>query len=154
MGFDVPARTKLGREFLIFLLGSTLSSHPKNGAFPFKESLDTIDRRPLGRPENLRLSQKETSMSGGRGVIIDVLVQPRSSQDEVLGMDSAGWLRVRVAAPPVEGAANKRLIELLARHFGVPKGNVTILTGAKGRRKRVRISGDSRAIRVMLHPDQ
>jgi uncharacterized protein (TIGR00251 family) len=80
-------------------------------------------------------------MSGVRGVIINVLVQPRALRDEVLEPDSTGVLRVRVTSAPVEGAANKRLIELLARHYGVHRSKVSILTGAKGRRKRVLIAG-------------
>ena len=76
-----------------------------------------------------------------RDTIIDVLVQPRASSNEVLGPGEDGRMKVRVTAPPVDGAANKSLIELLARHFGVPKKNITILTGAGSRRKRVKIEG-------------
>jgi uncharacterized protein (TIGR00251 family) len=85
--------------------------------------------------------EEGTSMSGAQGVIIDVLVQPRASRDEVLGPDSAGMLKVRVAAPPVEGAANKRLVEILAKYYDVPKSSVKILAGARGRRKRVLVAG-------------
>lgn len=77
----------------------------------------------------------------GREITIDVLVQPRASRNEVLGPDEAGLIRVRVTAPPVEGAANKSLIELLARHFNVPKRNITIVSGSRGRRKKVRVAG-------------
>ena len=78
---------------------------------------------------------------GGREITINVLVQPRASRNEVLGIDEAGRVRVRVTAPPVEGAANKSLIELLARHFGVPRRNITIVSGSKGRRKKVKVAG-------------
>ena len=78
---------------------------------------------------------------GGRDITIDVLVQPRASRSEILGADEAGRIRVRVTAPPVEGAANKSLIELLARHYGVSKRNITIVAGARGRLKRVKIAG-------------
>ena len=80
-------------------------------------------------------------MSDARGVIIDVLVQPRASRDEVLGLDGEGRLKVRVTAPPVEGAANKKVVDLVARYYKVPKSQVTILGGAKGRRKRVLVAG-------------
>ena len=80
-------------------------------------------------------------MSDVLGVIIDVLVQPRASRDEVMGLDGAGRLKVRVTAAPVEGAANKRVIELIARHYKVSKSRVTIIAGARGRRKRVLIAG-------------
>jgi uncharacterized protein (TIGR00251 family) len=77
----------------------------------------------------------------GREIIIHVLVQPRASRNEVVGSDEAGRLRARVTAPPVEGAANKSLVELLARHFSVPKSNITIVAGARGRLKRVKVTG-------------
>jgi uncharacterized protein (TIGR00251 family) len=77
----------------------------------------------------------------GREIIIHVLVQPRASKNEVVGSDEAGRLRVRVTAPPVEGAANKGLVKLLARHFNVPKSNITIEAGARGRLKRVKVTG-------------
>ena len=80
-------------------------------------------------------------MSGPRGVIINVLVQPRASRDEVLGPDDSGVFRVRVTAPPVEGAANRKVVDLIARRYKVPKSKVTILAGAKGRRKRVLVEG-------------
>jgi uncharacterized protein (TIGR00251 family) len=76
-----------------------------------------------------------------RDTIIDVLVQPRASRNEVLGPGDDGRIKVRVTAPPVGGAANKSLIELLARHYGVPKKNITILAGAGSRRKTIRIEG-------------
>lgn len=77
----------------------------------------------------------------GRAITIDVLVQPRASRNEVLGADEAGRIKVRVTAPPIEGAANKSLIELLARHFSVPERNITIVSGSRGRRKKVRVAG-------------
>ena len=52
-----------------------------------------------------------------------------------------GMLLVRLAAPPVEGAANAALIELLASLTGCPKRDVTIVAGQKSREKRVRIAG-------------
>lgn len=76
-----------------------------------------------------------------RDTIIDVLVQPRASKNEVLGPGEDGRIKVRVTAPPVGGAANKGLIELLASHFDVPKKNITILLGAGSRRKRIKIEG-------------
>ncbi len=78
---------------------------------------------------------------GGRGITIDVLVQPRASRNEVLGTDEAGRMKVRVTAPPVEGAANECIVDLLSRHFGVPKRNIAIVSGERGRRKKVRIAG-------------
>ncbi len=52
-----------------------------------------------------------------------------------------GALEVRVGAPPVEGAANDALLELLARELGVPRRALVLVSGDHGRSKRVRIEG-------------
>ena len=72
--------------------------------------------------------------------VLQLRVTPRARRD-ALGAMEAGVLPVRLAAPPVEGAANKALILLLARALGVPRSAIEIESGARGRRKRVRISG-------------
>jgi uncharacterized protein len=69
-----------------------------------------------------------------------VQVVPRASRSEVLG-EHNGALRVRVAAPPVEGAANNELIATLAKALGVPRRNIEIESGVTGKRKRVSIRG-------------
>jgi uncharacterized protein (TIGR00251 family) len=67
-------------------------------------------------------------------------VQPRAARDEVVGWQ-AGELRVRVTAAPVEGDANRAVVELLARVLGVRVGAVTIVRGVRGRHKLVRVEG-------------
>jgi uncharacterized protein (TIGR00251 family) len=69
---------------------------------------------------------------------ITIAVKPNAKKE---GVEAApdGTLTVRVSAPPVEGKANERVGELLAKHFGVPKSRVTIVRGASGRRKIVEI---------------
>ena len=52
-----------------------------------------------------------------------------------------GALEVRVSAPPVEGAANEAIVELLARVLALPRRAITLLSGEHGRSKRVRIEG-------------
>jgi uncharacterized protein (TIGR00251 family) len=52
-----------------------------------------------------------------------------------------GRLRVRLAAPPVEGAANEELVRFLSRSLGVPQGAVSVTAGAGGRRKTVLVRG-------------
>jgi uncharacterized protein len=74
-------------------------------------------------------------------IIIAVRVTPRSGRDEVVGVDAAGVLRVRVTAAPVEGAANRALVRTLAAALDVPASAVTIVAGANGRQKRVRLAG-------------
>jgi len=74
------------------------------------------------------------------GIIIEVKVAPRSSKAGIVGlMDN--MLKVKLTAPPVDGAANDQLIELLAEKYGVSKSNITILRGATSRRKTVKIMG-------------
>lgn len=70
-----------------------------------------------------------------------VRVQPRAARDEVVGWRADGALAVRVAAPPVEGAANAAVGALLARALGVRGGAVEVVHGARGRDKLVRVTG-------------
>jgi len=86
----------------------------------------------------------------GATVRINVYVQPRASRTEVAGTYD-GVLKVRLAAPPVEGAANAALIEFVADKLGVAKSRVRIVAGASSRRKVLEIEGvDERAVTAML----
>lgn len=67
-------------------------------------------------------------------------VIPRASRDEVVGVE-AGELKVRLAAPPVEGAANAALVNLLAHRLGLAKSQVTLLRGETSRHKIVAVVG-------------
>ena len=69
-----------------------------------------------------------------------VKVVPKSSRNEILGPMADGTLKVRIAAPPDKGKANAELCAFLARHYGVPKSAVTILSGQTSPRKLVRIA--------------
>jgi len=73
-----------------------------------------------------------------------VRVVPRASKSSVAGAHD-GALRVRVAAPPVEGAANEELMRLLARELGVPARAVEIESGQTSKLKRVSVRGASAA---------
>jgi len=75
-----------------------------------------------------------------RGLTFAVRVVPRASRSELVG-EQRGALRVRIAAPPVEGAANKELIKLLSKSFKLPKNAVQIISGLTSRNKIVRIKG-------------
>ncbi len=72
---------------------------------------------------------------------ITVRVQPRASADGVLGFLSDGTLRLRVTAPPVDGAANEAVRKLLAKSLGVARSAVHVTHGKTARRKLVRVSG-------------
>jgi uncharacterized protein len=78
------------------------------------------------------------------GVVLEVLVQPRASRTRVVG-EHDGRLKVQLAAPPVEGEANRALIEFLAEALDVPKADVVLQRGETGRRKTVRVAGVSAA---------
>jgi uncharacterized protein len=75
-------------------------------------------------------------------VTITVRVTPRGGRDAVIGWRAAdGVLLLRVAAPPVEGAANKAVANLLAETLGVKRGQVTLTSGETSRDKRFRVDG-------------
>ena len=74
------------------------------------------------------------------GVELVVLVQPRASRTKVVG-EHDGRLKIALAAPPVDGAANAALIEFLSDELGVRKSDVTLLDGDTGRRKRLAVRG-------------
>lgn len=69
-----------------------------------------------------------------------VRVVPRASKSEVVG-EHDGMLKVRIASPPVDGAANEALVKLLAKTFGVSKIAVEIVSGQSSKTKQVRITG-------------
>ena len=71
---------------------------------------------------------------------IKVRVLPKSSRTQIIGIEDETY-KVKLTAPPVEGKANKALIELLARRFGIGKGRVEIVSGRRSRLKTVRIYG-------------
>jgi uncharacterized protein len=73
-------------------------------------------------------------------LILELHVQPGAARTEFAG-EYGGRLKLRLAAPPVEGKANAALVAFLAEYYGVPKRNVRILAGASSRRKRVLIEG-------------
>lgn len=73
-----------------------------------------------------------------------IRVIPRASLSEIAG-EHDGAVKVRLAAPPVDGAANAELIKLLAKRFGVAKSDVAIVAGETSKNKRVKISNITRA---------
>lgn len=75
-----------------------------------------------------------------RGLTFAVRIVPRASRTEIAG-EYNGALRIRIAAPPVEGAANRELIRLLAKIFKLPQNAVEIVSGAGSRNKIVHVAG-------------
>ena len=87
------------------------------------------------------------------GVRLWVRVQPRASANEVAGIHGDA-LKVRLTAPPVEGAANESLVELLSATFDIPQYAITIVAGAGSRSKVVELAGlTEERVRSMVEHD-
>ena len=71
---------------------------------------------------------------GGNGVLISIRVQPGSRKSEIVG-PLGDSLKIKIAAPPVEGAANEALREFLAEKLGVSKSKIQLLKGQSSRQK-------------------
>ena len=74
------------------------------------------------------------------GILLRLRVVPRASRTEILGIQG-GLLRIRLAAVPVDGAANEALIRFLADRIAVPRSAVRVVSGQTSRSKVVEISG-------------
>lgn len=88
--------------------------------------------------------------SGGL-TVVEVLVTPNAPRDGVSGFD--GWrkrIEVRVRERPVGEKANRALLKLFSATFGVPRGDVVLLRGRKGREKSVGIKLDQVRVRAVL----
>ena len=73
---------------------------------------------------------------------LNVHVQPNAKRNEILGFDG-DILRLRVAAPPVEGKANKAVVALLSNVLHVPKSSISLTQGQKAKLKVFSIEGAS-----------
>ena len=87
------------------------------------------------------------------GVVFSVHVQPRASRCEICPPKD-GELRLRLTSPPVEDAANKQCVELIAKALGIAKSRVTIRTGAKSRHKVVQVAGVESAFIAALFNEE
>ena len=78
--------------------------------------------------------------SEGADAVLTLHVQPGAKRTELAGMHGEA-LKIRLAAPPVDGRANDCLIGFIAKTLGVAKSRVELLSGASSRAKRIRILG-------------
>ncbi|MBV1872815.1 MAG: YggU family protein [Gammaproteobacteria bacterium] len=76
----------------------------------------------------------------GEDLLFYCYLQPKASRSEIVGLHD-GLIKVRIAAPPVDGKANATLIKFLASYFGTAAKTVNITSGQHSRRKRIRITG-------------
>ena len=90
------------------------------------------------------------------GIVVAVRVTPKSSRNEVTGLhaasDGAVSLAVKVSAPPDKGKANKAVIEVLAKAFGLPKSSLAIVSGETDRHKVVSVAGNLAALEAVIAP--
>jgi len=74
------------------------------------------------------------------GTILEAFVQPRATRTAIVGVHGTA-LKIKVAAPPVDGKANEALRKFVADAVGLPRSRVELVAGAGSRNKRLRISG-------------
>jgi uncharacterized protein (TIGR00251 family) len=84
------------------------------------------------------MSRKPTGVKVHAHIRVKVL--PRSTTNQIISQED-GLFKVKLTAPPVEGKANKALIELLAKRLRIGKGKIEIISGKRSKLKSVRISG-------------
>ncbi|MFH1187999.1 MAG: DUF167 domain-containing protein [bacterium] len=80
------------------------------------------------------INYKETA----NGILLDIFVQPKSSQNQILG-EYKNSLKIRLTNPPVENAANKSCVKFLAKELGIAKSDIEIVKGEHSRQKQVLI---------------
>jgi len=83
--------------------------------------------------------RREEGEGAAHALVLTLHVQPGAKRTEVAGVHGDA-LKIRLAAPPVEGKANAALLRYLAEAFGVPQRAVTLVRGEASRRKTVRIA--------------
>ena len=89
-----------------------------------------------------------------KGIILNVFIQPRSSKNMIAGRYGDA-LKIKLTAPPVDGAANKMCIQYLSKWVNIPKSSIEIISGHTGRTKRVLLrckndDKDRKRIRALL----
>jgi uncharacterized protein (TIGR00251 family) len=88
----------------------------------------------------------------GDALILTLHIQPAAKKTEVVGPHGDA-LKIRLAAPPVDGKANAALLKFIAAQLGVSKNSVTLISGDTARAKRLRVAGvDATAARNQLTP--
>lgn len=87
--------------------------------------------------------------AAGEHCVLDLSVQPGAKRTGIDGLHD-GALRVRLAAPPVDGKANAALLSWLADELRCPKRDLTLLRGEASRRKQVQVALPERAVATWL----
>lgn len=88
--------------------------------------------------------------TSGTAVVLSLHIQPGAKKTEIAGLHGEA-LKIRLAAPPVDGKANECLIGFLAETLGIARSSVELVGGASSRAKRVRVEGlDAESVRRKL----
>lgn len=74
------------------------------------------------------------------GAVLNLRIVPRAAKNAIQG-EHGDALKIRLCAPPVDGAANSALVEFLSDAFSLPRARVQLLSGATSRNKRVLLAG-------------
>ncbi len=91
------------------------------------------------------------SQAGDGSVILTLHIQPGAKKTEIVGLHGEA-LKIRLAAPPVDGKANAALVAFLAKLCGVSRSDVALVSGESARAKRVRIVGAAAEALTALVP--
>ena len=97
--------------------------------------------------------QKRRSSNANSGITLKVRLTPKSSRDEIVGVEEFGGeavLRARVRALPEAGRANAALTKLIASWLKLPASAVAVAHGAKSRLKHVEIEGDAERLALLV----
>jgi uncharacterized protein len=73
---------------------------------------------------------------------IEAKIIPKSSRNEIIRLEG-GIIKIKVTAPPVDGLANRAVIELISKGLKIPKKDIDIISGEKSKNKKIRIHGVS-----------
>lgn len=71
--------------------------------------------------------------------LISISVIPRASKNEIMGPIEDGTYKIKISTSPVDGAANKKLIEMISEYFNISKSCVEIVKGSRGKKKIIEI---------------
>jgi uncharacterized protein len=84
---------------------------------------------------------------------IKIKLLPRSSKSQIMGREGE-FYKVKVNSPPVDGEANKELISLISKRFGISKGSIEIIAGKTSKIKVLRVLGiDAQSVSRLMEPD-
>ncbi|MCU7844133.1 MAG: DUF167 family protein [Candidatus Thiodiazotropha sp. (ex Monitilora ramsayi)] len=75
----------------------------------------------------------------GDDLILHLRIQPKASKDALCGPYGDNEYKITLTAPPVDGKANAHLVRFIAKRFGVPRSNVSLVSGEHSRSKCVRL---------------